>query len=135
MTAKSEVAAAPLNFSQNRESLTEHSRNADKPKLPDFSGSLQGQETDTMQSNPPQQILVDGTVKGVGAGFIEGQTGVATFFLHTVWECDVQVHKAAPSGAERRQRGRVPACICDHFHVSGLGVGRSHHVDRHCVAG
>jgi hypothetical protein len=51
-----------------------------------FSGSLQGQETDTMQGNPPQQILVDGTVKGVGAGFIEEQTGVATrvgrFTLH-----------------------------------------------------
>jgi hypothetical protein len=51
-----------------------------------FSGSLQGQETDTIQGNPPQQILADGTVKGVGAGFIEGQTGVATrvgrFTLH-----------------------------------------------------
>ena len=51
-----------------------------------FSGSLQGQETDTLQGNPPQQILVDGTVKGVGAGFIEEQRGVATrvgrFTLH-----------------------------------------------------
>jgi hypothetical protein len=51
-----------------------------------FSGSLEGQETDTMQGNPPQQILVDGTVKGVGAGFIEEQTGVAIrvglFTLH-----------------------------------------------------
>jgi hypothetical protein len=31
-----------------------------------FNGSLQGQETDTLQGNPPQQILVDGTVKGLG---------------------------------------------------------------------
>jgi hypothetical protein len=52
--------------------------------------------------------------------------------LRPVWECDV---KRAPSGAERRQRGCVPACICDHFHVGRLGVGCSHHVDRHCVAG
>ena len=55
--------------------------------------------------------------------------------VHTVWECDAQVHKAPPSGAERRQRGRVPACICGHFHVGRLGVGRPHHADRHCVAG
>jgi hypothetical protein len=51
-----------------------------------FSGSLQGQETDTTQGNPPQQILVDGTVKGFGGGFIEGQTGAAIrvgrFTLH-----------------------------------------------------
>ena len=51
-----------------------------------FSGSLQGQETDTTQGNPPQQILVDGTVKGFGGGFIEQQNGVVTrvgqFTLH-----------------------------------------------------
>jgi len=66
-----------------------------------FSGSLQGQETDTMQGNPPQQILVDGTVKGVGAGFIEEQRGVATrvgrFTLH--YKVTVSVPAGSSTGS------------------------------------
>jgi hypothetical protein len=40
-----------------------------------FNGSLHGQETDTMQGNPPQQLLVDGTVTGL-------VTHVGRFTLH-----------------------------------------------------
>ena len=34
-------------------------------KLKSFAGSLQGQETDVLQGNPPHSISVDGTVTGI----------------------------------------------------------------------
>jgi len=49
-----------------------------------FSGSLQGQERDRLQGNPPQQILVDGTVKGVEPALSKNRGGLlpASVDLH-----------------------------------------------------
>ena len=68
-----------------------------------FSGSLQGQETDTTQGNPPQQILVDGTVKGFGGGFIEERRGVVArvgrFTLH--YKVTVSLPAGSATGTAR----------------------------------
>ena len=53
-----------------------------------FKGSLQGHETDVLQGNPPDQLLVDGTV-----------TGVATHLGRFTMMYNVTVTLATGSGA------------------------------------
>lgn len=55
------LMAAPVAFA-----LALGTQAAIQPLL-QFSGTIQGQETDLLQGNPPTQIVVSGSVKGIGS--------------------------------------------------------------------